>query len=381
MRDRIFAEMTPEWKDAYDAGIFTEFMEQRAPGHTVLGDVIYRKGLLDLQADIDGALDGWISTATPGVGQAAGVEGHVDCGGRGDALRRAARRSGQRMAEEEPRPERRRELARIAEVCRRVPAHAPRDFQEALQAYWFVHLGVITELNTWDSFSPGRLDQHLAPFYERALRRHLDREAARELLRVFLGEVQQPAGAAEGGRDSGGERHLHRLLQHQYRRPEERWHRRRQRGHLPDSGSDRRDAPAAAFVESAIEQEESRPVPEAGPRDCPQRLGAALDLQRRYGGGGTAAAGQIDRGRARRRHQRVRRDGRVRQGSVHPDGLLQHRQGSGDHAGQRAAIRAPGSRSASRPATRASSALTTSCSRRSAGSCATSSTSRSAATT
>ena len=56
MRDRIFAHMTPEWKDAYTAGIFTEFMEQRAPGHTVLGDVIYRKGLLDLQADIDAAL-------------------------------------------------------------------------------------------------------------------------------------------------------------------------------------------------------------------------------------------------------------------------------------------------------------------------------------
>jgi pyruvate-formate lyase len=56
MRDRIFAEMTPEWKDAYTAGVFTEFMEQRAPGHTVLGDVIYRKGLLELQAEIDAAL-------------------------------------------------------------------------------------------------------------------------------------------------------------------------------------------------------------------------------------------------------------------------------------------------------------------------------------
>src|ERR1039457_3129774 len=52
MRDRIFREMTPEWKDAHTAGIFTEFMEQRAPGHTVLGDVIYRKGLLDLKREV-----------------------------------------------------------------------------------------------------------------------------------------------------------------------------------------------------------------------------------------------------------------------------------------------------------------------------------------
>ena len=56
MRDLIFAEMTPEWKDAYEAGIFTEFMEQRAPGHTVLGDVIYRKGLLDLKPDVAASL-------------------------------------------------------------------------------------------------------------------------------------------------------------------------------------------------------------------------------------------------------------------------------------------------------------------------------------
>jgi len=35
--------------------------------------------------------------------------------------------------------------------------------------YWFVHLGVITELNTWDSFNPGRLDQHLYPFYKKGL--------------------------------------------------------------------------------------------------------------------------------------------------------------------------------------------------------------------
>jgi len=31
IRILIFNEMTPEWKNAYDAGIFTEFMEQRAP--------------------------------------------------------------------------------------------------------------------------------------------------------------------------------------------------------------------------------------------------------------------------------------------------------------------------------------------------------------
>ena len=31
LRERIFKEAPAEWKSAYDAGMFTEFMEQRAP--------------------------------------------------------------------------------------------------------------------------------------------------------------------------------------------------------------------------------------------------------------------------------------------------------------------------------------------------------------
>ncbi|MCJ7709095.1 MAG: pyruvate formate lyase family protein, partial [Anaerolineales bacterium] len=52
MRDLLFQEMTEEWKAAYEAGIFTEFMEQRAPGHTVLDSKINHKGLADLKQDI-----------------------------------------------------------------------------------------------------------------------------------------------------------------------------------------------------------------------------------------------------------------------------------------------------------------------------------------
>ena len=187
MRDRIFAEMTPEWEDCYQAGIFTEFMEQRAPGHTVLGDVIYRKGLLDLQVEIEAALDRLDLLKDPRAWDKKQElrAMHIAAG----AVMRSAERHADlaaRMAGEERRPHRRAELERISDVCRRVPAHAPRNLHEALQAYWFVHLGVITELNTWDSFSPGRLDQHLAPFYDAGIADgSLTRESARELLQCF----------------------------------------------------------------------------------------------------------------------------------------------------------------------------------------------------
>jgi len=187
MRDLIFAEMTEEWKAAYEAGIFTEFMEQRAPGHTVLDDKIYHKGMLDFAADIRRALQGLDFLHDPeAYARQEELKAMLISA---QALVRFAERhaeEAERLAAIEADPPRAAELWRIAEVCRRVPAHVPRDFWEALQYYWFVHLGVTTELNTWDAFNPGRLDQHLHPFYQQGLAGGtLSREVAEELLHCF----------------------------------------------------------------------------------------------------------------------------------------------------------------------------------------------------
>jgi formate C-acetyltransferase len=187
MRDAIFRETPEEWRAAYDAGVFTEFMEQRAPGHTVLGDAIYRKGFLDLIADVDRAI-----AARDGNPDARAADELIELRAMrmaAEAIMLYARRHAARareLAAAEPDAARRRELEEIAAVCDRVPAHAPRTFREALQAYWFVHLGVVTELNTWDSFCPGRLDQHLLPFYQRDLADgRLTRDQAMELVECF----------------------------------------------------------------------------------------------------------------------------------------------------------------------------------------------------
>jgi formate C-acetyltransferase len=186
-RERIFAEMTPEWIDAYEAGIFTEFMEQRAPGHTVLDGKIYRKGMLDFKKDIEAALAGLDFMNDPEAYDKQEELRAMLVGA--DAIIAFARRhaaKARELAAAEKDSGRRKELERIAEVCEWVPANAPRDFWEALQYYWFVHLGVITEYNTWDSFNPGRLDQHLWPFYQKGLADGtLTKDSARELLEAF----------------------------------------------------------------------------------------------------------------------------------------------------------------------------------------------------
>lgn len=187
MRERILSEMTDEWKAAYEAGIFTEFMEQRSPGHTVLDDKIYRHGLLDFITRIDqqlATLD-YFNDREAYHKQEQLKAMRIAA----NAVIRFAERHAERareLAAQEDDPQREAELLHIAEVCSHVPAHAPRDFWDVLQAYWFVHLGVTIELNPWDAFCPGKLDQHLHPFYRQGIEDGtLTHDQAEELLQCF----------------------------------------------------------------------------------------------------------------------------------------------------------------------------------------------------
>ena len=187
MRERIFAGLSDAWKSAYEAGLFTEFMEQRAPGHTTLDGKFYHKGLLAFKAEIAEALRALDflndPEATPKREELTAMG--IAC----DAVMLFAERHAvlaEQMAAAETRPQRKGELLRIAATCRRVPAQAPRDFREALQMYWFMHLGTITELNGWDAMNPGHLDRYFYPFYQRDLESGaLTREDAKELLQCF----------------------------------------------------------------------------------------------------------------------------------------------------------------------------------------------------
>ena len=186
-RDRIFQNLPQEWKEAYTAGVFTEFQEQRAPGHTALGIKMFRTGLLDMKEEIAESL-----AKTDLVNDPEGVDKRdelramdIVC----DAMIRYAERYAERLEElaaEEKDPVRKKELEKMAAICRRVPAHAPTTVHEALQHYWFIHLGVVTELNPWDSFNPGRLDQSLYPLYKKQLEEGtVTQEEVYEMLQSF----------------------------------------------------------------------------------------------------------------------------------------------------------------------------------------------------
>lgn len=200
-RERIFAHVSKEWEEAYHAGVFTEFMEQRAGGHTAMDGKMYRRGLLDVKAQIAEVLANldFINDPEATDKQQELQAMDISCDAAILFAERHAELADQMADELESYPagsphyggdarraERVLELRKIADTCRWVPAHAPRDMQEAIQTYWFTHLGTVTELNGWDCMNPGHIDQHLYPFYKKGLEDGtMTREKAKELISCF----------------------------------------------------------------------------------------------------------------------------------------------------------------------------------------------------
>ncbi len=196
MREKILARMTPEWHECYSAGMFTEFMEQRGPGHTCGGEQVFTTGYMDYKEKIKKTMDGLDYINDPdAVNKCEELKAmDISC----DAviiLGERYHKLALEMAEKEADETRKAELLQIAANLEVVPAHKPQTFWQAIQLYWFTHLAVTTELNPWDAFSPGRLDQHLNPYYAKDVEAGiLDDEKALELLEcLWVKFYNQPA--------------------------------------------------------------------------------------------------------------------------------------------------------------------------------------------
>ena len=196
MRDKLLAGMTDEWKECYAAGMFTEFMEQRGPGHTCGGKNVFIKGYADYKEEIQAAIDALDFLNDPeAVSKKDELDAMlIDC----DAVMILGERYRELLTQEAEKcadPVRRGELEQMAANLEVVPAHKPQTYWQAIQLYWFTHLAVTTELNPWDAFSPGRLDQHLIPYYEKDVEAGiLDDERALELLEcLWVKFNNQPA--------------------------------------------------------------------------------------------------------------------------------------------------------------------------------------------
>ncbi len=185
-RERIMNNLFPEWKAAYNAGIFTEFQEQRAPGHTVLGEKMFKTGFLQLIREIEDAQNKLDFINDPDALDKSEELKAMKIAA--EAIIMFAKRYANRLlklSEKELDEKRKKELVQMSRICNKVPANPPETVHEMLQHYWFIHLTVVTELNPWDSFNPGRLDQHLYPVYLSDIEKGIKKQYIYELLQAF----------------------------------------------------------------------------------------------------------------------------------------------------------------------------------------------------
>lgn len=196
MMTRITQALPKEWHQLYQAGLFTEPLLQYSLGQTVADDKIYHRGYQDAiqlinqqlqQLDYTNDTDALIKQSTL-AGMKLVCEGMIIMGERYAALLRE-------RVQNESDAIVRKELEELAAICDVVPAHQPQTFRQAIQMYWFTHIGVTLETNNWDAFSPGKLDQYLEPFYNKEIAEgSLTRGQAKELIEnLWIQFNNQPA--------------------------------------------------------------------------------------------------------------------------------------------------------------------------------------------
>lgn len=184
---RMNSMLPEEWHNLFNAGLYTEFLMQRGPGHTVGDGKVYQYGYEDFIKRIDEEIANVdFNEGMEAFDKLEELKGmRLVCEGMiifGERYAKLAREE----AEKTDDPQWKKELLELAEVCDVVPRYKPQTFRQALQTYWFTHIGVTVEMNNWDAYSPGKLDQHLEPFYLKEIEEGtLTREEARELLENF----------------------------------------------------------------------------------------------------------------------------------------------------------------------------------------------------
>lgn len=83
-------------------------------------------------------------------------------------------------------PEYKKELMELAEICRYVPLHPARTFQEAVQSIFMVLLAVHMESNG-HAISLGRFDQYVYPLYKKDIEEgRITKEKALEIIECFF---------------------------------------------------------------------------------------------------------------------------------------------------------------------------------------------------
>jgi len=195
--DRILENVPQNTLQAVDEGLFFHYYLNRSIGHiTVNYEKVLKYGFKGIRRQITQLTDGETISDPEKLSYYKALIQVVD------AVITFARRHAERaeeLADKTIDRNRKNELLKIAEICRNVPENPAQSFWEALQSFWFVHLMLNLESNSY-AISPGRFDQYIYPFYRKDIEAgKITPEKAQELLNCLWVKFAELTVAKEGG--------------------------------------------------------------------------------------------------------------------------------------------------------------------------------------
>lgn len=197
---QIMASLPEEILQATDEGVFFHYYMNRTIGHiTVDYERVLKKGFLGLKEEIETEID-QVDFEAPGcLNKIYLLRAMSRCCDAAIGFAERYAREADRLAGLESDAKRKAELENIAEICRRVPAHPARNLYEALQSFYFVHLILNLETNSY-AIGPGRFDQYLYPYYRADIEAgRLTKDQAEELLACLWIKLNELTVVKEGG--------------------------------------------------------------------------------------------------------------------------------------------------------------------------------------
>ena len=166
--DYWFARVPKDTKElSWESGVIDcEIKSTTGAGEFAIGykEPLFARGFNGIRNDAEEKLRPLDPTNPENLDKTSFLKGVILCCEGMVILGKRYAEKARELAEKETDAKRKQELKKIAEICEWVPGNPPRNFHEALQTLWFTQIGLYIETNG-PSYSAGRFDQYMYPYY------------------------------------------------------------------------------------------------------------------------------------------------------------------------------------------------------------------------
>lgn len=174
--ERILSILPQNVKDAYDAGLIASgYLEQGSGNFSADYGRVISKGLIAIMEEIRYKRCKLEQRTPEDEKKRLYYDAMLICSEAAIKFAERYAAMAEAMAEKTTDEARKQDLEKIARNCRQVPAYPARDFYEALQSFWFLHVLLHFESSGGAGIVAGRLDQVLYPYTQGEPKKEVNR--------------------------------------------------------------------------------------------------------------------------------------------------------------------------------------------------------------